>query len=325
MQGLRPVLHLRFQVLQAIRCFFQERGFLEVTTPVRLAVPALEDYIEAFPSEGGWLRTSPELHMKRLLAAGYEKIFQIGPCFRREEHGSRHLPEFTMLEWYRLGADWRDILADAMDLLPYVAQTVSGSTRCRFRGRDIELAPPWPEWTVEAAFREHAGVEVDEALAAGDFDRILVESVEPHLGLERPTVLGEYPFTGSGLSRCLPDRPDRTERWELYVAGLELANACSELTEYAEQCRRFGTTEALRRAEGRPIYARDEAFLAALAAGMPPCAGCALGLDRLLMVLTDATSIEEVVPFGGESPDHQPETGTAPTPCREPIRDAGDA
>ncbi len=295
--ALRPCLELRSRLLGAVHNFFREREFLHVETPVRTRAPALEEYIDAEPAGEFWLRTSPELHMKRLLAAGYERVYQVGPCFRRGEYGRRHRPEFTMLEWYRLDADWRVLLDDAEALLERAAREAAGSTVCRFRGRSVDLAAPWEEIRVEEAFRRYAGVGLDEAVAAGRFEEVLVSRVEPHLGLDAPTVLSEYPLACSGLSRQVPGRPDRVERWEVYIAGLELGNACSELTDPAEQRRRFEDCAGRRRAEGRPVYPLDEAFLAALDAGMPPAAGMALGMDRLAMVLAGADDIGDVLAF----------------------------
>ena len=294
LRSLRPRLQRRAVIRQAVRVFFQSRDFLEIDTPVRIAAPALEDYIDAEPSGSCWLRTSPELHMKRLLAAGYERIFQLGPCFRLGEEGRRHLPEFHMLEWYRLHADWRHVLDDTVALVRFCARAGLGSCQCQFRGQVVDVGRAWEEMTVEAAFRRYANADLDAAIRGGCFEQILVERVEPNLGNGRPTVLCEYPLACSGLSQPLPGRPDRVERWEVYVAGLELGNACSELVDVAEQRRRFAATAALRAAERRAVYPFDEAFMAALADGIPAAAGVAIGFDRLVMLLTDAADIHEV-------------------------------
>jgi lysyl-tRNA synthetase class 2 len=295
--GLRPVLELRARVLTALGEFFRTRDFLQVETPVRVPAPALEDYIDAEPSGNAWLRTSPELHMKRLLAAGYERLWQVGPCFRLGERGRRHRPEFTMLEWYRAHADWRAILQDTVELLRALAMTATGSTVCHFRGRSVDLGAPWVEITVDEAFRRYAGVDLDATLAAGHFEEVLVTRVEPRLGLDVPTILSEYPLACSGLSRQIAGRPDRVERWELYIAGMELGNACSELVDVAEQRRRFDACAELRRTAGRPVYPLDEPFMAALAHGMPDAAGIAIGLDRLVMVLAGVDAIADVIAF----------------------------
>ncbi len=295
--SLAPALRLRQEVCRAIREFFASRGFLETPTPVLVPTPALEDYIDAIPAGDGYLRTSPELHMKRLLAAGHERIFQLGPCFRQGELGSRHLPEFTMLEWYRLHAGYEDLLADTRGLLLACALATAGGNSIQFAGHRLDLAAPWDEITVDAAFAEFAKTSVETALATGAFEALLVEKIEPRLGLQRPTVLRDYPAAVSALSKPHAARPGRVERWELYIGGLEIANACSELTDPAEQRRRFAACRQLRSSQNRAVYAEDAPFLAALDAGMPPAAGIALGLERLLMVLGDCRDIRDITPF----------------------------
>ena len=291
----RPFMEKRSNALRALRNFFDEHGFLEVNTPVRIPTPALEDYIEAIPSGNAWLRTSPEFHMKRLLAAGYGKIWQIGPCFRKDEEGRRHRLEFTMLEWYRANATWLEVLDDAEKLLHHAAMAVNKSAMCSFGGYDVDTAPPWERITVDDAFRKYAGIELDSALQQGRFEEILVEKVEPHLGVNgKPTALMEYPLACSGLSRRIPGSNDRVERWEVYVAGLELGNACSELADPEEQAARFNECAMLRQRENRMVYDLDQAFLDAMRVGMPPAAGVAIGLDRLFMLLAGASSIQEV-------------------------------
>lgn len=286
-------------MLRSIREFFDQGGFLEVETPVRLTVPALEDHIEAESSGDRWLRTSPELHMKRLLAAGYSRIYQIGPCFRQGEFGRRHRPEFTMLEWYRADADGRDILADTIGLVRLAAQATIGSGKIRFQGREVEVLGDWEELSVAEAFRRYAGVDLRQAMATGRYEEILCTQVEPTLGWGRPTVLCDYPAEMAALARRKPSDPTVAERWELYVGGLELANAYTELTDAAEQRLRFQACAELRRREGRPVYPLDEPFLAALEQGLPPCGGIALGIDRLAMVLADTEEIADVVAFDG--------------------------
>ena len=295
LQRLAAALETWQRTLMSTRAFFVESGFLEVATPSRVPTPALEDHIEAEPSGTWFLRTSPELHMKRLLAAGYPRIFQIGPCFRQGECGRRHLPEFTMLEWYRTGATYRDVLADCKTLLCRIAQDTLGTTVCRFRG--VDVAQPWRELSVSEAFRDLAGQDVDEAVAAGVFEEVLVTAVEPRLDLAVPTVLLDYPLACAGLSKRKPGSLDRVERWELYVGGLELANACTELTDYGEQKRRFQASAARRRDDKRAVYAEDEAFLSALHTGMPDAAGVAVGLDRVVMLLTGCEDIADITAF----------------------------
>jgi lysyl-tRNA synthetase class 2 len=295
--ALQPALALRSRLLQAVRSFFLARDFLEVETPVRVRAPAPELHIEAEPAGDAFLRTSPELHMKRLLAAGYPRLFQLGPCFRRGERGRLHRPEFTMLEWYRADADYLDLLADAKTLIPYVAREVLDRDAFRRQGRTIELAPVWDVFRVSDLFRAHAGWDPAEAYDDDRFALDLVEKVEPFLPREHPVVLMDYPAGQAALARLKPGNPKVAERWELYVDGVELANAFSELTDPEEQRRRFAETLAQRRERGLAAYPPDEDFLEALDLGLPACAGAALGFDRLALLLAGADSLDEVRPF----------------------------
>lgn len=297
LRALSPVLGVRSRVLRALRQFFHDRGFLEVETPVRLKTPALELHIDAEPSGGYYLRTSPELHMKRLLAAGGERLFQLGPCFRRNERGERHHPEYTMLEWYRANADYNDILVDAKALVTFVAREVLGRTDLAYRGTPIELWPVWERITVAEAFKQFAGWDPVARFDAGRFDADLVEKIEPQLPKNVPVILADYPVEAAALARRRPDNPAVAERWELYIGGLELANAYSELTDPAEQRARFEACARRRRELGKEAYSIDEEFLEALESGLPPCAGIALGVDRLVMLLTDSPSLDGVIAF----------------------------
>lgn len=294
----RPRLEQRARIVQTVRAFFAQRGSLEVETPHRLPGNAPEAHIDAVTSDGWFLHTSPELCMKRLLAAGYSHLFQICRCWRADERGGRHLPEFAMLEWYAAGCDYHALMTDCEAL--FAALVPSGLLR--YQGQAIDLSPPWERLTVAEAFRRYGSLPLDEALATGRFDDIIALEIEPHLGRQRPTFLIEYPAELGALARRHPQRPDVAERFELYIAGLELANAFSELTDPVEQRQRFSAEEATRRAAGKPPYPTPEPFLRELAA-MPEAAGIALGLDRLVMLLTDAASIDEVVAFTPEMLD----------------------
>ncbi len=292
----RPALAARAAVRSAIRAFFDARGFLEVETPVRLRAPALETHIDAEPSGESFLRTSPELHLKRLLAAGYERIYQIGPCFRRGERGPRHRPEYTMLEWYRAHSDYDEILRDARALVEAADAALARPPPAR----EFRADAPWLELTVSEAFRRHAGWDPVAAWDADRFDLDLVERVEPALPRDRGVVLRDYPAAAAALARLKPDDPRVAERWELYLGGVEIANAYSELADAAEQRARFEQSARDRAARGKPVYSLDEAFLAALAAGLPPSGGAALGVDRLVMVLIGAERVDEVIAFSEE-------------------------
>lgn len=295
LQALRPALELRATVTAALRRFFLDAGFLDVETPIRLPTPALELHIDAEPSGRGFLRTSPELHMKRLLAAGYERLFQIGPCFRKDERGAIHHPEYTMLEWYRTGTDYLGILDDTQALLSRVCAAASACAA--YAAGPIDFAAPWPRLSVREAFEKWAGWDPVELHDEERFERDLVGKVEPGLPLGRPVILMDYPAYAGALARPKPGDNRVAERWELYINGVEIANAFSELIDPAEQRRRFETWARERNAAGRVVYPLDEAFLGAMELGIPPAGGIALGVDRLVMVLAGATSLDRVIAF----------------------------
>lgn len=289
----RAALELRARVMGRTREFFVSRGYVEVETPLRVRVPALEDHIDAEASGDHWLRTSPELHMKRMLCAGYQRIFQIGPCFRRGERGERHLPEYTMLEWYRVGAGSADLIPETLELLTSVAM-VTGKTV--FDGVDFSVSPRL--LTVQEAFQKWAGWDPVAAFDADRFDLDLVDKVEPRIALEAgPVILKDFPAARASLARLHPEDPRVADRWELYAGGVELANAYSELTDAAEQRERFLQCAEGRKNRGQEVYPLDEAFLNALHSGMPACAGIALGMDRLLMRLLGIADIRDTVAF----------------------------
>ncbi|HMP89112.1 MAG TPA: EF-P lysine aminoacylase EpmA [Kiritimatiellia bacterium] len=296
--ALRPALKMRSKALLGVRLFFQSRDFIEVETPTRLKFPALETHIDAEPSGEYYLRTSPELHMKRLLAAGYERIYQIGPCFRKGERGERHHPEYTMLEWYRIDSDYMDILKDTHGLVAELARRATGGTsRITIQGRNVDLAREWKVITVSEAFKTFAGWDPAENFDEDRFNRDLVEKVEPALPLHQPTILKDYPIEAGAFARSKPGAPHLAERWELYLGGLEIANAYSELIDPIEQESRFHKAAEARAVLGKPVYPIDAQFIECMKAGLPPCAGIALGLDRLLMVFAQAASLDEVMAF----------------------------
>ncbi|MBI5657256.1 MAG: EF-P lysine aminoacylase GenX [Geobacter sp.] len=295
----RPALMERSRIMQAIRQYFEAGGFLEVETPLRIPAPAPESHIDAVPSGDWFLQTSPELCMKRLLASGYERLFQICRCWRDGERGRLHIPEFTMLEWYRAEGDYTDLMADCEGLIRSAAACVEKRPFLVVNGAEVGLDPPWERLTVREAFLRHAGCTMEEALAADTFDELMVAAIEPHLGMETPTLLCDYPAERAALARLKAADPTVAERFELYIAGIELANGFSELTDAVEQRRRFDEEETFRRSQGRIPYPEPARFLEALPS-MPPSAGIALGLDRLVMVLLDAASIDAVVAFTPE-------------------------
>ncbi|MFC1579991.1 EF-P lysine aminoacylase EpmA [Thermodesulfobacteriota bacterium] len=296
----QKALRRRAGIIQSIRRFFTENGYLEVETPHVIQAPAPESHIDAIGTEGGFLRASPELCMKRLISAGYSKIFQLGKCFRRDEKGRHHLPEFTLLEWYSCAEDYFHLMDRCEELLLFIleAQGVPGES-FTYQGQEIDITRPWPRMTLDEAFRRYASVSMHEAIKTGQFDRTVVEEIEPSLVSARPVFLYDYPASRASLARLQANDPSLAERCELYVGGLELANGFSELTDADEQRNRFLMEQHQRQESGKTPYPMPEKFLEALA-HMPPCAGIALGVDRLVMLFSDKTSIDQVVTFTPE-------------------------
>jgi len=322
----RPLLVARARILREVRTFFDERGFLEVETPRLVVSPGLEPHLHAFRVEGParrYLPTSPELHLKRLLADGYERIYELGRVFRAEERGQYHLPEFTLLEWYRTGSGLSALMDDCEGLLRRVAAVAAQPTGATtVRVRDMVFGDPFERLTYREAVRRHAAIDLAEFSpaagtaplravieglgihTAGDDDwdtlvtRLFIHRVESHLGHVRPCFVTDFPASQAALARVRPDPGwPVAERFELYLAGIELANAFCELTDAVEQRRRFVAWQGERRRLGREVYPIDEAFMAALAAGLPESAGIALGVDRLVMLVTGAPDVGSVVAF----------------------------
>jgi len=311
-----PFLRRRVLLIRAVRAFFEARGYTEVETPYAVPVPGEEVHLRAFATEqelphGGrrklWLHTSPEFAMKKLLAGGAGPIFQFCRVWRNGEGSDLHAPEFTMLEWYRPGATMDSLIDETLSLLRAVLPPV---VTCRGVTTDLSASE---RLTVADAFARHAGADVlatagnAPALAAqtgarlrgGEtwedlFFRLLLERVEPRLGRDRPTFLTHWPAAQAALARRDPADPRVAERFELFVCGIELANAFVELTDAAEQRARFLGDRARRLAAGGQDWPLDEDFLAALAHGMPDCAGIALGFDRLAMIASGADRIPQV-------------------------------
>jgi elongation factor P--(R)-beta-lysine ligase len=318
-------LGLRSRALTALRGFFEARGYLEVETPQRVRSPGMELHLCAVEASGWWLNTSPEYQMKRLVAGGMERIYQVCHAFRDEERGPHHVTEFTLCEWYRVGASITELMEETELLISHVARSVLGRTTVIGPdGDEVELDPAsgWERLTVREAVWQYAGIELDgtesgsvlaeRARRAGlcmptdavgwdeVFTRILVDAVEPRLGRTRPTILHRYPARQAALAQLCPDDPRFAERFEVYAGGLELANAFGELTDAAEQRRRLETDRAARRDLALEDHPLDERFLAALEQGMPPTSGIALGVDRLVMLLCGASRIDDVLTFTPE-------------------------
>jgi elongation factor P--(R)-beta-lysine ligase len=314
------LLQARAVALAALRRFFAARDFLEVETPLLVRSPGLELHLDAVPAGDGFLITSPEYQMKRLLAAGCERIYQVCKCFRAGERGPHHAAEFTMVEWYRGFAELDAIAADTEALVADVVAAVGGpGAVARVAGRPIDVSPPWPRMTVRDAMRTWAAIEIvgDEPAAAlvaavraagiavadgtawdDAFFAAFLARVDPALAaLDRPLILEDWPAPLAALARRKPGDPLTVLRFEAYVGGLELANAFGELTDPVEQRARFERDQAARRERARPVYPIDDKLLAALAEGVPPSAGIALGFDRLVMLATGASAIDDVLAF----------------------------
>jgi lysyl-tRNA synthetase class 2 len=332
----RPFLLKRARIAAAVRTWFNRHGFIEVETAALQVSPGNEIHLHAFATEmigpAGdsaplYLRTSPEFACKKLLAAGETRIFDFARVFRNRERGALHHPEFTLLEWYRANEPYEALMEDCAALIAEAAHA-AGATQFTFRGRSIDPFAAPERLTVSEAFARDAGIDLlatvngsagdRDALGAaaakagvktaaddswGDiFSRILAERVEPQLGVGRATILYEYPLPLAALARQKPGSGQVAERFELYVCGVEIANAFGELTDATEQRARFAAAMDEKQRLHGERYPVDEDFLASLAQ-MPQASGIALGFDRLAMLATGATHIEQVI----WTPVHDPE------------------
>jgi elongation factor P--(R)-beta-lysine ligase len=326
LRSRRRFLEIRGQTLKLIRAFFDGEGFLEVQTPLLTSAPAPEVHIRPISaSSGRFLSTSPELHMKRMLAAGFEKIFQITRSFREGERGRLHHPEFTILEWYRLGANYKDLQQDCRKLVRFTCSELLGVQSSvfsshhssslspqsepippregvlsrHFRGVLLDFQSPWEIYSVRDAFKKFAGWDPGPEPDQDSFDLDMVQKVEPNMGFPVPCILENYPRSRAALARIKQDEVDVAERFELFWAGIELANGFSELTDPIEQRDRFQSAIAEKQKMEGIGYSMPEAFLASLE-HLGPCAGIAFGVDRFVMLLSGAESIDEVVAFPPE-------------------------
>ncbi len=325
----RPLLIARGQIQSALRAWFCAQGFTEVETAILQTSPGNEAHLHAFATafhdEASdartplYLHTSPEFACKKLLAAGEQRIFTFAKVFRNREVGPLHHPEFTMLEWYRAEEAYDALMADCDAILRVAAET-TGREKWTWRERSCDVALPGARMTLHEAFRTFAAVELDKCFRDGAvdlaamrteaarisirvatddtwsdlFSRILAERIEPRLGGDRPTILCEYPTHEAALARACAHDPRVAERFELYVCGVELANAFGELTDAAEQRRRFEAEMSEKHRVYGERYPIDEDFLQALSA-MPQASGAALGFDRLVMLATGAERIDQVL------------------------------
>jgi lysyl-tRNA synthetase class 2 len=320
----RPFLLARARITAAIRAWFAARDFVEVETAILQLSPGNEAHLHAFATEllapdlktaRLYLHTSPEFAAKKLLAAGERRLFTLARVFRNRERGALHHPEFTMLEWYRANEPYGALIKDCADLMRVAAEAAE-TRRFTYRGRATDPFAALKRITVAEAFARHAGIDLTatrddrHALAAAAqaqglrvadddswadvFSRVISEKIEPNLGIGHATILDEYPVSEAALARPTARDPAVAERFELYVCGVEIANAFGELTDPAEQRRRFEAEMAEKERVHGERYPVDEDFLAALA-GMPPASGIALGFDRLVMLATGAPRIDQVL------------------------------
>ncbi|OCC14813.1 Translation elongation factor P Lys34:lysine transferase [Dissulfuribacter thermophilus] len=298
MSAKRSRIILKARIIQAIRAFFTNKGFVEVFTPFLTRAPAPEPYIEAMGVEDGfYLIPSPELNIKRLMAeTGLEKVFQLGPVFRKEEKGRFHNPEFIMLEWYSVGNNYFDLMDECEELIGFVLESLGMNRAIEYRGKQVDFTPPFKRLTVKEAFSRFAGWTPSSPLDEEKFDLDFVEKVEVGLASMGPAFVYDWPRERASLSRLKEDDPTVAERVELYAGGLELGNGFSELTDPGLQAERFKVMIEERQKMGKRVYPWPKDFLESLSK-LQPCAGMAFGVDRFTMLIANAETIDEVLPF----------------------------
>jgi lysyl-tRNA synthetase class 2 len=321
-------LKKREQILDAIRVFFKSDGFLEIDSPLMVKSPGMEPYLEVFEtkllddqghSERAFLLTSPEYALKKLLVAGIPKLFSICKSFRNGEGKSRkHNPEFSIMEWYRTHAGYREIMADCENLFLHLAKTMGGSSQWRYQGKVYDLSTPWERLSVAEAFQRYCGIDTETLLdeekllqkgkergfsVTGEttweqiYNQFFLNDIEPHFGVDRPTIIYDFPASQASLSKKKPEDSRFAERFEFYIAGIEMGNAFSELTDSEEQLRRFEIEKAERKALGKVMYDIDMDYIEALRAGLPATGGIAVGIDRIVMFFADAPTIQDIMVF----------------------------
>lgn len=318
--SVREIFIKRSKVIQSIRNFLDNRGFLEVQTPIMQPIPGgatARPFITHHNTlhRDLYLRIATELYLKRLIVGGLEKVYELGCDFRNEGISTKHNPEFTMLELYEAYGDYHSMMTITEELIIYVIKNVFGSLEVEYQGNKINFTPPWKRISMYKAIEEVSGINIEKILQK-DFDKIIKEHdlnikgkinrgeitnelfekyVEPTL--IQPTLIFDYPLEISPLSKQKKDNPELVERFELFVNSMELANAFTELNDPAEQKRRFEEQVAKREAGDMESHFMDEDYIEALEYGMPPTGGLGIGIDRLIMLLTDSDSIKEVILF----------------------------
>ena len=296
---------VREKVIDIIRIFFKEQGFREVFTPILLPVPSIEPNLEVFETQlrtskglkrKGYLIMSPEFSIKKLLAAGIGNCFEITRCFRNEEEVSRlHNPEFTMLEWYRVEATYKDIMRDFENLF----LKIIGKNELKYQGETYDLTLPWPRVSFKETFKKYANKDIND-VKDEDFYKIFFNEIEPKLKKsKKPVFLYDYPVSQAALAKRSSGDSRFAERFEVFVAGIELGNCFSELTDYKEQKERFEKDKKERKALGKIDYPIDGDLIDALKEGIPEVSGIAVGVDRLVMLAANAPSISDIIFFPG--------------------------
>ncbi len=321
------IFHTRAKIITAIRKFFESNGFLEIEPPYLTPYPTLDSNIYSIQvsihDQKGiqrpfFLHTSPEHAMKKLLAAGAEQIFFLGKVFRDRETTALHNPEFTMVEWYRINATYKDIQKDTEELIRFIALELFAKEEIIYQKKKIDLTAPWESVTIKNLFKQRANINLEENLTTESlknaaasrnikfaldddweslFFKIFLEKIEPTLGQTKPTFILDYPAQMGQMAKRKRKSTEWVERVELYIAGMELANGYSELTDPNEQKERFENEQKKKTISGTSKYPVDIELISALRMGIPPSAGIALGIDRLVMLFTDRKNIQDVLLF----------------------------
>lgn len=332
MENIKNIIKLRSKIFDLVRIFFKKRGYLEVETPLLIPHPDPSYYTEVFETskingKRSFLSTSPEYYMKKLIPLGFQKIFQICKAFRNpKEIGPFHNPEFTILEWYRVNASYKDLFIECEQLVNFLCQEIFTKPKKNKRLKNfikyqnilIDLNPPWLKFSLKMLFEKYADINLDEFLdfkkakkiaqkkdykiekdttCEQIFHQIFLNEIEPKLPKSKPVILFEYPAFLAEGARLKNSNPLYAERFEFYIGGLEIGNGYSELTDWREQEKRFKQSLKTRKRKKMKIFAYDKEFIEVLKSNFPPCAGMAIGLDRLIMLFVNAKKIDEVLFF----------------------------
>lgn len=322
---LKNIYDSRIEIIKSIREFFWSQGFVETDTPVAVRLASQEPYLNPIPvtmhdpnskPEKFYLRTSPEYALKKLLAVGYEKVFEIGKCFRDfESFGGNHNPEFTMLEWYRAPGTYQDIMDDTENLFKFVGKKLNKES-VTYKGKEINISENWHRQSMKEVWQNFIGVSLDNHLELNQmqelaktkgyivdstdayedlFYKIFLNEIEPNLGNDKPIFVHDFPAQMTSLSRLCEDDSRYAERFELYVGGLELANAFGELTDAHVQKQKLEEDLVKRKALGKETWPVDPDFIGALESGIASAGGIAMGVDRMVLLFTGAKDLNEVI------------------------------